>query len=240
MEYLFVVAVGLVAGTLSGIVGFGSSLMLMPVLVIAFGPLQAVPIMAVAAVMANVSRVLVWWREIDWRACWAFAATGAPFGALGAATLLSLPTRWIEAALGVFFVSMIGVRRWMAAHELRLRPAHLAAIGAPIGYLTGIVVSTGPINAPFFLAYGLVKGAYIGTEALSSLAVYLSKVTAFRAFGALPFDIIAKGLAVGASLMIGSIIAKRWVLRLDPSRFHALMELLLLISGATLLAAALV
>jgi uncharacterized membrane protein YfcA len=87
LEFLFVLAVGIVAGTLSGIVGFGSSIMLMPVLVIAFGPLQAVPIMAIAAVMANISRVLVWWSEVDWRSCGAFAATGAPAGALGAATL---------------------------------------------------------------------------------------------------------------------------------------------------------
>jgi len=239
MEYLFVVAVGLVAGTLSGIVGFGSSLMLMPVLVIAFGPLQAVPIMAVAAVMANVSRVLVWWREIDWRACWAFAATGAPFGALGAATLLSLPTRWIEAALGVFFVSMIGVRRWMAAHELRLRPAHLAAIGAPIGYLTGIVVSTGPLTAPIFLAAGLVKGGFVGTEAAATLMVYLTKTAVFRGMGALPLDIVVKGLITGSTLTAGAFLAKRFVLKMDPARFHVLMEGLMLVSGLTLLATAL-
>ena len=239
MEYLFVVAVGLVAGTLSGIVGFGSSLMLMPVLVIAFGPLQAVPIMAVAAVMANVSRVLVWWREIDWRACWAFAATGAPFGALGAATLLSLPTRWIEAALGVFFVSMIGVRRWMAAHELRLRPAHLAAIGAPIGYLTGIVVSTGPLTAPIFLAAGLVKGGFVGTEAAATLMVYVTKTAVFRGMGALPLDIVVKGLITGSTLTAGAFLAKRFVLKMDPARFHVLMEGLMLVSGLTLLATAL-
>ena len=52
MEYLFVLVVGLVAGTLSGIVGFGSSILLMPVLVVVFGPRQAVPIMAVAAIVA--------------------------------------------------------------------------------------------------------------------------------------------------------------------------------------------
>ena len=46
MEFAFILAIGLVAGTLSGIVGFGSSIMLMPVLVIVFGPLRAVPIMA--------------------------------------------------------------------------------------------------------------------------------------------------------------------------------------------------
>ena len=70
--------VGLVAGTLSGIVGTGSSIMLMPVLVHQFGPKQAVPIMAVAAVMANFSRILAWWREVDWRACLAYSVTGIP------------------------------------------------------------------------------------------------------------------------------------------------------------------
>ena len=59
MEFALILGIGLVAGTISGIVGFGSSIMLMPVLVIVFGPLKAVPIMAVAALMANLSRILV-------------------------------------------------------------------------------------------------------------------------------------------------------------------------------------
>jgi uncharacterized protein len=91
LEYLFVLCVGLIAGTLSGIVGFGSSIMLMPVLVIAFGPLQAVPIMAIAAIMGNLSRILVWWRDVDWRACAAYSVTGVPAAALGAKTLGVLP-----------------------------------------------------------------------------------------------------------------------------------------------------
>ena len=235
MEYLFIIAVGLVAGTLSGVVGFGSSLMLMPVLVIAFGPLQAVPIMAIAAVMANLSRVLVWWREIDWPSCAAFAATAAPFGALGAYTLLSLPTRLIETALGVFFIAMIGIRRWMAAHDLRLRPLHLALIGAPIGYLTGIVVSTGPITAPLFLAAGLAKGRFIGTEAAATLAVFVAKALVFRGFGALPLEIAVKGLITGSTLMAGAFIAKRFVLQMDAARFRLLMDALMLVSGLVLL-----
>ena len=98
MDFALILAIGLVAGTLSGIVGFGSSIMLMPVLVIVFGPLQAVPIMAIAAIMANLSRIIVWWREVDWRTCAAYSITAAPFAALGAATLLVLPARIIEAA----------------------------------------------------------------------------------------------------------------------------------------------
>jgi uncharacterized membrane protein YfcA len=240
LDFVFILAVGLVAGTLSGIVGFGSSIMLMPVLVIVFGPLQAVPIMAIAAIMANLSRIVVWWRDVDWRAVGAYSATGVPFAALGAATLLVLPARVIEAALGVFFIAMIGIRRWMAAHRLKLRLAHLAMIGVPVGYLTGIVVSTGPITAPIFLAAGLVKGAFLSSEAAASLAVYLAKAVVFRSFGALPLDIAVKGLIVGSTLMVGAFIAKRFVLKMDPGSFRLLMDGLMLLSGLTLLAAALI
>ena len=65
MTWAAILALGLVSGTLSGIVGFGASIMLMPVLMLAFGPLEAVPIMAIAALLANFSRVVVWWREVD-------------------------------------------------------------------------------------------------------------------------------------------------------------------------------
>jgi len=238
LDFLFVLAVGLIAGTISGIVGFGSSIMLMPVLVVVFGPLQAVPIMATAAVMANLSRILVWWREVDWRACAAYSVTGIPSAALGARTLLVLPPRIVEGALGAFFILMIPARRWLASHHLRLNRWHLAAVGAVIGFLTGIVVSTGPITAPIFLAYGLVKGAFLATEAAGSLAVYLTKVAVFRNFGALPIDSLVKGLIIGSSLMAGSFLAKGFVLRLPPERFRLLMDALLLLSGVAMLWAA--
>ena len=238
LEFAIILAIGLVAGTISGIVGFGSSIMLMPVLVLFFGPLQAVPIMAVAALMANLSRIMVWWREIDWRATAVYSATGIPAAALGARTLLTLPPRIMEGALGVFFLLMIPARRLLMAHNLRLRLWHLAVVGAFIGFLTGIVVSTGPINTPFFLAYGLVKGAFLATEAAGSLAVYLTKALVFRSFGALPVEAIAKGLIIGSSLMAGSFLAKRFVLRLDAEHFRLLMDGLLLLSGLTMLWAA--
>jgi uncharacterized protein len=239
LDLLAVLLLGVVAGTLGGVIGFGSSIMLMPVLVILYGPREAVPIMAVAALLANASRVLVWWREVDWRAVAAYSATGVPAAALGASTLLSIPQRGIEIVMGLFFLSVIPARRWLASRNLRINLWQLALAGALVGYITGIVVSTGPINAPFFLAFGLVKGAYLATEALGSLAVYVSKAVVFRGFGALPVDIISKGLTIGSSLMVGSFLAKRLVLRLKVEQFSLLIEGLLLTSGLTMLGAAL-
>jgi uncharacterized membrane protein YfcA len=234
LNFLFVLAVGLVAGTLSGIVGTGSSIMLMPVLVYQYGPKQAVPIMAIAAVMANLSRVLAWWREVDWRACAAYSLPGIPAAALGARTLLALPSRAVDISIGLFVIAMVPVRHWLARHDLKLSLWHLAAGGAAIGYLTGIVVSTGPLSVPLFLFYGLTRGAFLATEAASSLGLYVSKSVTFERFGALTPDVALQGLIAGSSLMAGAFIARALVLRLKADVFRLVMDGIMLAAGASM------
>jgi uncharacterized membrane protein YfcA len=236
MEWVLVLAIGLAAGTLGGIVGFGTSILLLPPLVIVFGPKEAVPIMAIVALMANLSRVAAWWREVDWKACAVYSLTGVPFAALGATTLLRMDPGLIEVVLGVFFILSIPMRRMLTGFRVRLW--QLAPVGAVIGFLTGIVASTGPINTPFFLAYGLVKGAYLSTEAMASLGIFVTKAVVFHHYGALPWPLLAKGLIVGTSVTLGSFLAKRFVLRLDPASFRLLMDVLLLVAGVTMIVTA--
>lgn len=236
--YLFVLIVGLIAGMVSGVIGTGSSIMLLPVLVFSFGPKQAVPIMAVAAVMANLARVLAWWRVVDWRAFLAYSVTGVPAAALGAHTLLELPSHLIDICLGVFFIAMIPLRHWLRKHDFTLRWWQLSIAGAAIGFLTGIVLSTGPLSVPVFTAYGLSKGAFLSTEAASSLMLYISKVLTFRELGALPLSVFLQGLLVGGSLMAGTFAGKVFVLKMSEANFRRLLDLLLLGSGVSLLWAA--
>jgi uncharacterized membrane protein YfcA len=235
LDTAFVFFVGLIAGTLGGIIGTGSSIILMPVLVYAFGPKEAVPVMALAAVLANIARVGTWWREVDWKAALTYSAIAVPAAALGAFTLLSLPARLIDFAIGLFFLGMIPLRRWLARSHRKPHLGYLGLAGGIIGYVTGIVVSTGPISVPLFFAYGLTKGALIGTEAASSLAVYTSKTVIFGGFGALPWPIVLEGLATGASLMIGAVVAKRVLVKIDARTFDLMLDGLMLVSGLVLL-----
>jgi uncharacterized protein len=235
VSLLLILAIGVVAGVVSGVIGTGSSIMLVPVLAYVYGPKQAIPIMAVAAVLANLSRILAWWRDVDRRAFLAYASTGVPAAFLGARTMLVLPPRAVDLAIGAFLLTMVPARRWLAANLVRLRLPHLAFAGAAIGFLTGIVASTGPASVPVFIGYGLTKGAFIGTEAAASLAIYATKTLTFRDYGALSADELIKGLVVGASLMAGAFIAKPFVLRLAPDTFRHVMDALLLASGASLL-----
>jgi uncharacterized protein len=236
--YVLVLVVGLVAGVVSGIVGTGATIILLPVLVLAFGPREAVPIMAVVALMSNFAKITSWWKEIDWRACAAYAIGGVPAAALGARTLLVLPEKFVDVALGLFFLAMVPGRRWLATRNLRFGFWHLAMAGAVIGFLTGIVVSTGPLSVPAFAAYGLVKGAFIATEAAGSLALYISKALVFREFGALPLDIVLKGLISGSSVMAGTYTARLIVERLSVATFQRLLDGVMVIAGLALLWAA--
>ncbi|MFI5002608.1 MAG: sulfite exporter TauE/SafE family protein [Reyranellales bacterium] len=238
MIYALVLVVGYVAGTVSGIVGTGATIILLPVLVFAFGPRQAIPIMAIVALMSNFAKITSWWKEIDWRACAAYAAGGIPGAAVGARTMLMLPPSVVDVALGVFFLVMIPGRRWLAARAFKIGPLALFFAGGAIGFLTGVVVSTGPISVPVFSAYGLVKGAFIATEAASSLALYISKAITFQQFGALPTDIILRGLIAGSSVMAGTYTARLLVERLSITTFQRLLDGVMFVSGLALLWAA--
>src|SRR5262249_15805404 len=82
LTYLLVLIVGYLAGTVSGIVGTGATIILLPVLVLAFGPKAAIPIMAVGALMSNFAKIPSWGEEIDWRAVACHAPGGGPGAAL--------------------------------------------------------------------------------------------------------------------------------------------------------------
>ncbi|CAN5899949.1 sulfite exporter TauE/SafE family protein [soil metagenome] len=235
LSYALVLAFGFVAGIVSGIVGTGATVILLPVLVIVFGPREAVPIMAIVALMSNFAKITSWWKEIDWRACGAYALGGIPAAALGARTLLILPENSVEAALGLFFLAMVPARRWLASRNMKIGLAGLVIAGAVIGFLTGIVVSTGPLSVPTFAAYGLVKGAFIATEAAGSLALYISKAVTFQQFGALPLDIITKGLITGSSVMVGTYTARLIVERLSVAAFQYMLDGVMIVSGLALL-----
>jgi len=232
--WLLLLPLGIIAGTIGGVVGFGSSVLLMPALVVAFGPKEAVPIMALASLMANLSRVAVWWREVDWRVNAAYCATAVPAAALGARVLVDLDASMVEGALGLFLIGMIPAGRWLTKRGMAIGFGGMAVVGACIGFLTGLVATTGPINTPFFLAYGLVKGAYISTEAVGSAAISLTKSLVFQRFGALPVEAMVRGLAVGSSLMLGSWLAKRIVLSFDATQFRLLLEGMMLLAGLAL------
>ena len=63
--------------------------------------------------------------------------------------------------------------------------------------------------APFFLAYGLVTGAYIGTEALSTVIMPVTKLVAYEQTSVITVAGATVGLALGPLMILGSFVGKR-------------------------------
>lgn len=215
--------------------GTGSSLLLLPLLVQFYGPKAAAPIMAIAAISGNASRMMVWWRSISWRPALIYASAGIPGAALGAHTLLALPSWLVDTALGVFFWAMVPLRARLRKNAWRLSNLQLWLCGAVIGFLTGLVVSTGPLSVPAFSAYGLTAGAFLGTEAASALLLYGSKIATFAGQDALSRQIIQLGIFVGVGIMAGTVASKAFIMNISPNASALLIDGVLLVSGSLLI-----
>ena len=83
-EWLILTAAALVASTLAAVTGFGGAAVLLPVLILVFGIRQAIPILTVAQVIGNGSRVWFNWREVKWHVVVWFALGGVPAALVGA------------------------------------------------------------------------------------------------------------------------------------------------------------
>jgi uncharacterized membrane protein YfcA len=236
LQALVLGVLGLSAGVLGGVIGFGTTIILMPALVYFYGPIQAIPVIALVATVANLSRIFLWWSVINWKVCFVYSITAIPAVILGVNTLVTLDDRLVEITLGFFLILLIPIRRWMRKQNFYLKLWQMSLVGAVIGYLTGIVATTGAINTPFFLAFGLTKGAYLGTEAASTLSILFTKGITFHQLGFLNTTAIIQGLLIGSCVLVGSIFSKRIVLALPEKKFLLLMELVMLISGVSILA----
>jgi uncharacterized protein len=235
LELLVVGAAGLLAALISAMAGLGLSLLLLPVLVLYMGVRQAVPILAITLLAAGLSRVAVTWREIAYPVVgWAWLGA-LPGAALGAWLFSVAPALLLTRLLGVLILLLLAWRYLPLPPMTLRRPAWFLPIGAGFGTLSGLAAGVGPVMAPFYLAYGLRKGAYIGTAALVAIGIQLVKVVVFGRTDVLTTEVIAFGLYLIPISVVGTVLGKRFVSRFSDRLFVLIIEIVMLLGGAMML-----
>lgn len=236
VQWATLAVVAFVAATLAAVSGFGSAAVLLPVLVAFFGVRQAIPILTVAQLIGNASRVWFNRRELDWTVVAWFALGAVPFALAGGLLFASAPLKVLTRVLGAFLLLVVVWRHVRPRPPRRFPVQTFAGIGAGASFLSALLGSVGPIMAPFFLAYGLLKGAYIGTEALSTVVMHVVKLVAYHHGDVLAASGIVVGLALGPVMVFGSWVGKRIVDRLPERVFVAIVEAVLVVAGVLFLA----
>lgn len=233
---LLLAVVGIVAGAVAGVIGFGSAVLLLPVCNAVFEPLPSVGILTVAALIGNLSRAALWHKDVAWGVVWRYWAGGIPLAILGSLLLVKLDAKLLPLGFGLFLVALIPIRRWMERTDRKMKLNHFPVLGAAMGFLSAIVSTTGPINAPFYISYGLTQGAYLGTEALGTAGIHLTKSLAYGKLASLDLNGLLAGLTLGICLLIGAAISKPLVNKLKKDKYVVLVEVLLGVSGLMMIA----
>jgi uncharacterized membrane protein YfcA len=223
-----------VLAVVSAVAGFGGGVVLLPVFAAMFGLRVAVPVLTLTQLVSNGSRVALNRSEIDHRLVGWFALGGVPC-AVGAGLLFATaPLAALERLLGVLLVAMVLWRR-LQPHPPRLSPPAFVAVGAASGLGSGLVGSVGPLTATFFLARGLVKEAYIGTEAASAVVLHTAKLVAYGVGALLSASVLVLGLLLAPATMLGAWVGRHVVRRINERTFVLVVEIGLLVSAALLL-----
>lgn len=223
--------VALFAATLAAVSGFGGAAVLLPMLVVTFGLRDAIPILTVAQLIGNASRVWFNRRQVDMKVVGWFALGGVPMAFLGGLLFAAAPLKVLTRVLGAFLLVVVLWRRLHPRPPRRLPHKAFLALGAGSSFLSALMGSVGPLMAPFFLAYGLVKGAYIGTEALATVVMHVTKLFAYRQADILSTYAVLVGLALGPIMIVGSYLGKKIVDRLPERVFVIIIELVLVAAG---------
>jgi uncharacterized membrane protein YfcA len=215
---------------LSAVAGFGGGVLLLPVFTALFGLRTAVPVLTLAQLSSNGSRVWFNRHALRWPIIGRFALGAVPFALAGGLLLATAPLTPLKRLLGGFLLVVVGWRRWNP-HPRRPSPRAFVGVGAASGLGSALLGSVGPLTAPFFLAYGLVRDAYIGTEAACALVMHLSKLVAYGVGALLDPTVLLLGLALTPATLAGAWAGRRTVGRLSDRLFVRLVEAGLVAAG---------
>ncbi|HUJ75644.1 MAG TPA: sulfite exporter TauE/SafE family protein [bacterium] len=230
-QLAIVMVTALFSGVLGSAAGTGGTAVLLPVLVLFFGIQQAVPIVTIANLSANVGRVVFNRKELDLPVVGWFTLGCLPFTIAGTILFTISAPAFLTRVMGLFLIAIVLWRHLRPTVPQRHSPRWFLPVGAGFGFLSGFMTGTGPLVAPFYLAYGLVKGAYIGTDALATVIMQSTKLAVFGHAQFLGRPVLVNGLLLVPFMVAGAWLGKR-MLDLLPERFFAIViELTILMAG---------
>ncbi|HEX2858575.1 MAG TPA: sulfite exporter TauE/SafE family protein [Propionibacteriaceae bacterium] len=233
MSLVLAASAAFVLAVVSAVAGFGGGVLLLPVFEALFGLRVAVPALTLVQLISNGSRLGFNWRELDRRViCW-FALGAVPSSLLGGLVFAVAPLAPLQRLLGVFLIVVVVWRR-LRPTPPRIRPPAFAGVGAASGVGSALLGSVGPLTAPFFLAEGLTRGAYIGTEAASALTMHATKLLAYGVGDILTPRVLMIGAAMAPATIAGSWVGRRLVDRISASAFVIIVEVGLLVAAVLL------
>ncbi|MBU0690300.1 sulfite exporter TauE/SafE family protein [bacterium] len=221
----------LIASTVSGVAGVGGGMIYLPVLVEIVGPQLAVPYLTVLLLAGNFSRFWFARKHVDWKVLGHLALGAVPGAALGALCFTILPAFWITKILGVYLLAYVILNFTRMQWPKRATLQSMTVMGIPAGFSSGIVGGSGLIMAPFFLKYGLVKEAFLSTEALAAASTHIMKIFVWSGASIIGLNDLKLLAPLAVLMIVGTYVAKLLITRMRVQVFKVILLVMLSLVG---------
>lgn len=208
--YVTLIIVGFIAGVLSGSVGFGGGMILLPVITYFYGVEIAVPVSTIAQMLSNMSRSVMGWKEIKWREVGRFLITAAPLTALGAFGFAMVDKQLMTRVLCLFLI-IFSIMKIKGKMHLPANNKTMLIGGGLTGLFNGLLGISGPLSSAVFLTLELSPVSYIASEATAAAAMHIVKAVTYGKFDLMNWNIFLNGLFIGCAMIAGNVLAMRLI-----------------------------
>jgi hypothetical protein len=227
-----VALVGLLAGGVAAVTGFGIGSLLTPVLALQTGTKLAVAAISIPHAVGTAQRFWLLRRHVDRRVLFGFGIASAFGGLAGALVHAWVSSRALAIVFGVL-VALAGVSEltgWMRRVRWGRRAAWAA--GAVSGALGGMVGNQGGIRTAALLGFDVPKEAFVATATAIGLFVDAARMPVYLAtewrdmLRIWPLVLIAT-----AGVVVGTALGTRVLGRLRREAFRRVIGVLLVVLG---------
>jgi len=225
---------GFTAAAISGAAGFGGALLLLPLLTKTIGTTIAVPVLTIAQLIGNLSRAFFGFRQIKWKPVLLFILGAVPMSVLGAYSFVEVPKEIISRLIG-FTIILFVILKYLKI--LKFHPTNSTMIlgGGITGFVSGLVGSAGPIGAALFLSLDLPPVSYIASEAMTAIAMHLTKTIVYERYLGIGLPALSIGFFMGVSMVLGTWEGMKIIVNIPRDKFNKLVGTLLCIIGLQML-----
>ncbi|MFN5457630.1 TSUP family transporter [Bradyrhizobium sp.] len=238
LQLLLVASVALFASIIGGLAGYGTGALMPLVLVPMVGAEPVVPIIAISAILTNLSRVVAYISHADRTRAGIVIAAAAVTTALGAYGYTRLTNAGAAFVIGTMLIMSVPLRRILRKREVRIGNGGLAAGAVGYGVLVGGTSGSGVILLSLLMAAGLEGAAVIATDAMISVATGVIKISVFGLAGVVTAQVLAFALLIGAIAVPGAFLAKAFVARMPVHIHAAILDAAVITGGGVMIASA--
>jgi len=226
-QYIVLAFVGFVAGCLSGAVGFGGGMVLLPVITYFYGVEVAVPVSTIAQLLSNLSKCGMGFREIKWKQVGLFLVFAAPLTALGAMGFAKVDKQLMTTLLCCFLI-IFAIMKLMGKMNLPQKKGTMLIGGGATGLINGLLGISGPLSSAVFLTLGLSPVAYIASEAAAASAMHIIKAVVYGKLDFMNWRIFFVGLLIGCFMMLGNFLSMKYIKNINKKRYQKIVAVVMI------------